>query len=90
MIRYLQIALAAFIVSGCATDAVKPVQIVTVDRPVTVHCVKASDIPAKPAPVAKPDGDARQLAAGISADLRAMDGYADQLRAIIDACAEQK
>jgi hypothetical protein len=77
------------LLAGCATTEPVAVRTVTVDRPVAVACVKKEDLPKRPAPtpVAVEKADSRQLAAAASADLRAMDLYADQVDAILLACA---
>lgn len=83
-----------WLLTGCASTPATPdlttqVRTVTVDRPVIVPCVKPADIPPKPGTaMPEPSAGIKRLAAGASADVRALQAYADELRAALVACTD--
>jgi hypothetical protein len=86
---------ATLLLTACAADpskpdAVRPVETVTVERPVPVPCLKASDIPARPVPTSIDTNAAgtEQLAAAAIADLRRYDLYAKEADAVMRKCAQ--
>lgn len=66
----------------------QPPETITVTKVVAVECIKASDIPAPPVPVAIDVDKASiaQRAAAVSLNARNQAEYADKLRAALLAC----
>lgn len=66
--------------------AVKPIE---VPVPLPTPCIKASDIPERPSTaMPDPQADIARKAAGASAEVRALDQYAKELRAALVACSK--
>ena len=77
---------AVLLLAGCATPDVRT-QTVTVEVPVTVHCLNAADVPPIPKTSMRKDGDVRQNAAGAAADVLALQSYAEKADALLRSCA---
>lgn len=78
--------------SGCTKPDLPPpgieLRTITVEKPVAVACVKASDLPAEPPKIAsKLTGDARRDLDLVSASAIRLRAYGAELRAMLKACA---
>jgi hypothetical protein len=62
------------------------VKTVEIQVPVRVACLKADEIPARPASVMRPQADVRGLAAGAVAELRAWELYYSKADALMKGC----
>lgn len=82
-------AIVAASLAGCTslTTNVEPVE---VPVPVVETCIALKDLPPPPTNSMSPGANVERLAAGASADLRALQLYANKLNALLRACAEEK
>lgn len=86
--RKLMMCFALLPLIGCATpDPIIRTNTVTVQVPVTVHCVDAKDVPTIPKTSMRKDADTRQLAAAAAADVYALQDYAVKADALLRSCA---
>lgn len=80
----------ALLLAGCAGRAPPPAiaaRVVTVDRPVAISCVKASDIPAEPPRIGdRLTGDAAADLPVVAASAVRLRAYAGQLAALLGGC----
>lgn len=82
------IASCVALLTACSSNPPLTTQVVTVDRPIPVRCVKAEDIPAFPSPpLIAEDADIEQRAAWAAIRDAQLRHYAAQLRAVLTACA---
>jgi hypothetical protein len=81
----------ALLLTACGTLGSERVQTIVVDRPVVQSCIKAKDIPARPAPpVIRPDADVLQRAEWVGIRLKQQASYEVKLLAALVACATEE
>ena len=82
--------IAALLLAGCAGRVPPPaiaVRTVTIDRPVAISCVKASDIPTAPPMIGKRlTGDAARDLPVVAASAVRLRAYGAQLAALLGGC----
>lgn len=84
------IVLLASSLTACATVPDR-VQTVYVDRPVVERCIRAEDIPARPAPpVIRADADILQRVTWVEIREKQRDSYETKLRAALVACSTEE
>ena len=87
LIRGLALAL---LLAGCAGRVPPPAieaRVVTVDRPVAISCVKASDIPAEPTKIGdRLTGDAARDLPVVAASAVRLRAWGGQLAALLGGC----
>lgn len=87
---WLIVVCILWILAGCAATVppkvTTEVRTVEIKVPVRVPCIKADEIPAKPARIIKADADYKGLAAGAVAELREWEVFYVKADALMKGC----